>query len=38
MVAAWFDLPFRVDVSEVLVDRPDILLEQVGHQRLTQPD
>jgi hypothetical protein len=32
-----FDLPFLVDVLEMLVDGPDILLEQFPNERLAQP-
>jgi hypothetical protein len=32
-----FDLPFLVDVLEMLVDGPDILLEQFRNERLAQP-
>src|ERR1035441_4327170 len=33
-----FDLPFLVDVLEMLVDGPDILLEQLRDERLAQPE
>ena len=32
-----FDLPFLVDVLEMLVDGPDVLLEQLPNERLAQP-
>ena len=32
-----FDLPFLVDVLEMLVDGPDVLLEQFRNERLAQP-
>jgi hypothetical protein len=32
------ELPLVVDVHEVLVDRADVLLEQLGHQGLREPD
>ena len=31
-------LPFLVDVLQMLVDRPDVLLEQLGDQGLRKPD
>jgi hypothetical protein len=32
-----FDLPFLVGVLKMLVDGPDVLLEQVRDERLAQP-